>query len=202
MKLAISLFLSIMTSLSFGEVQHARCAAKQKDSMLGLYHHVLLDEGFRIEYGKIFKNDLWILDGSLIIRTPQGNLFSIEVYKDGYSNGKSITFENDGSVSSEMNFIKGKIHGTKLVWSAQKKLLAKELYQKGAKHGASSYYNAAGILSRELIWESGVLKKMNLYKSGKLVEILEGKAALIRFKKLVDEDKHRKTSPEKKAKCK
>lgn len=86
-------------------------------------------------------------EGSWVMYHPGNIVGAVEVYKNGKKNGVSITLDRNGALAKEEHYIDDKIHGT------------------------ARYYKA-GRVSREAVYNLGVLngKRKNYYDSGVLQE--------------------------------
>lgn len=106
----------------------------------GTYNKNQVLEGEHIRYILSFEGKLkvkeYYTDGTLEGKKEAhfvgtGNLYSVEMYKNGVLNGPSVTFYENGLLKTKSKYIMGELDGKVKQWNEKGQLVTKEFYKNG-----------------------------------------------------------------------
>lgn len=98
-------------------------------------------------------------------------LMSVETFKNGKLNGKSIVFYTDGKIASETNYVEGVKEGVFKKYSKEGVVLEEIPYKNNQFSGLVTYRDIKGNLLAQGHYEKGLKKGIwKYYENGKLVK--------------------------------
>lgn len=96
---------------------------------------------------------------------------SVDFYKNGKLNGKSVVFFKDGKIASETHYVNGVKEGVYKKFSDKGIVLEEVTYKNDQFDGLVTYRDAKGTIVAQGMYEKGLKKGIwKFYENGKLVK--------------------------------
>ena len=94
--------------------------------------------------------------GKTITRRDDGSISMTRTYEDGDDHGERVCFDEEGNITSKMNWVNGVLQGN--VQQFRKgKLFMEGPYRNGKQHGMFVKYRTDGSVMEELMFSNGRL---------------------------------------------